>query len=131
MTTGRETISVNEDPFFNAPLETVECASDKHDSIADGKGAPGTAKTSPYEYVTTGVIADCAIGFYPGTRPCPPPNQADQCSYPHECIQGDPVTGLAYWTHQAATPQTFGVRLYRQYLTDGEDAKTPKPKPSS
>ena len=129
MTTGRETISVNEDPFFNAPLETVECASDKHDSIADGKGAPGTAKTSPYEYVTTGIIAGCAIGFYPGTRPCPPPNQGLQCSYPHECIQGDPLTGPAYWTHQGATPQTFGVPLYRQYLTAAELMESPPPKP--
>jgi hypothetical protein len=128
-TTGRETISVNEDPFFNAPLETVECASDKHDTIADGKGPPGTAKTSPYEYVTTGIIAGCAIGFYPGTRSCPPPNQDMQCSYPYECIQGDPITGPAYWTHQGATPQTFGVPLYRQYLTDAEAAETPQPKP--
>ena len=129
MTTGRETISVNEDPFFNAPLEKVECASDKHDSIADGKGAPGTAKVSPYEYVTTGMIAGCAIGFYPGTRACPPPNQDMQCSYPYECIQGDPVTGPAYWTHQGATPQTFGVPLYREYLTNDELMKAPLPKP--
>ncbi len=128
-TTGRETISVNEDPFFNAPLQDVECASDKHDSIADGKGAPGTAKTSPYEYVTTGVIAGCAIGFYPGTRACPPPNQDKQCSYPYECIQGDPVTGPAYWTHQGATPQTFGVPLYREYLTNDELMESPLPKP--
>jgi hypothetical protein len=129
MTTGRETISVNEDPFFNAPLEDVECASDKHTSIADGKGPPGTAKTSPYEYVTTGIIASCAIGFYPETRACPPPNQDKQCSYPYECIQGDPVTGPAYWTHQGATPQTFGVPLYRQYLTKDELLLSPPPKP--
>ena len=44
--TKRETISINEDPFFNAPLETVECASDRHMSDQDGKGAPGSAKTS-------------------------------------------------------------------------------------
>lgn len=36
-----ETISVNVDPFFAAPVEGIECASD------------GTAKTSPYDHVTS------------------------------------------------------------------------------
>ena len=54
-----------------------------------------------------------------------------QCSYPHECIQGDPITGPAYWTHQGATPQTFGVPLYRQYLTADELLLSPPPKPRS
>ena len=126
MTTGRETISVNEDPFFNAPLETVECASDKHDTIMDGKGAPGTAKTSPYEYVTTGMIAGCAIGSYQAA--CPPPNQDKMCSYNNECNQKTP-TNPAYWTHACANPECFGVPLYRQYLTDAEDNEDPKPKP--
>ena len=43
-----KTISVNEDSFFDAPVETFECASDK------------TVKTSPYAYVTTVVYPDCA-----------------------------------------------------------------------
>jgi hypothetical protein len=122
-TTGRETISVNEDPFFNAPVEEVECASDKHPTDTNGKGAPGTAKTSPYEYVTTGLIAKCAIGYYEAA--CPPPNQEAKCLYPNECQQG----GLSYWTHQGATPETFGVPLYRELLTDAEDLQTPRPKP--
>ena len=41
------TISVNEDHFFNAPIETFECDSDL------------TAKTSPYDYVTTVVYPGC------------------------------------------------------------------------
>ncbi len=125
-TTGRETISVNEDPFFNAPLETVECASDKHDSIMDGKGAPGTAKTSPYEYVTAGMIAGCAIGSY--KAPCPPPNQSQMCTYQSECNGGVP-SNLAYWTHACSNPECFGVPIYRQLLTDAEDNSVPKPKP--
>ncbi|MEZ5589935.1 MAG: hypothetical protein R3F53_04220 [Gammaproteobacteria bacterium] len=43
------TLSVNEDPFFNAPVEVVECLSD------------GTAKTSPYHYLTTAIYPDCAV----------------------------------------------------------------------
>ena len=46
-TTGRETISVNEDPFFNAPLETVECASDKHAQHHGWKGRPGNRQDQP------------------------------------------------------------------------------------
>ena len=128
-TTGRETISVNEDPFFNAPVEHTECASDKHPSSADGKGKPGTAKTSPYEYVTTGIIPECAIGYYTETLPCPPPDQNKQCPVPKECNQGGVYTGVSYWTHVNANPDSFGVPLYREYLTTAEFSKTPKPKP--
>src|SRR4029453_6624231 len=67
-----QTISINEDSFFGAPVETPECAS----NISDPKGAnslpanacnptqnlppdpppvppPVTARTSPYDYVAT------------------------------------------------------------------------------
>jgi hypothetical protein len=99
-TTDGETISVNEDPFFNAPKETVECASDLHASDQDGKGAPGTAKTSPYEYPTIGMIADCAIGGVP----------------PNQCV----VDGKAYWGDDCGSAACFGPQLYRQYLTSAE-----------
>jgi hypothetical protein len=42
-----KTISVNEDPFFGAPIEQFECRSE------------GSAKTSPYEYVSTVVYPGC------------------------------------------------------------------------
>ncbi len=115
----RETISVNEDDFFNAPLETVECASDKHPGDVDpgsGTGAPGTAKTSPYEYVTTAMIANCAIGLTPD-----PPNPPIL----HECV----TNGLAYWSHDCGGPFCFGPILYRQYLTAAENIKVPQPHP--
>lgn len=49
--TGVETtISVNEDPFFRAPIEQFECRSE------------ASAKTSPYEYVTTVVYPGCGLG---------------------------------------------------------------------
>jgi hypothetical protein len=113
----RETISVNEDAFFNAPLETVECASDKHTAI-DGTGPPGTAKTSPYEYLTTAMIAGCAIGFTPNP---PDPDHP----FLHECI----TDGLAHWTQDCGGPFCYGPSLYRQYLTQTELTTVPKPHP--
>src|SRR5271165_2582499 len=49
-TTPVESISVNEDSFFNAPTVTVECSSDFHAAGKPATGCPGTANTSPYEY---------------------------------------------------------------------------------
>jgi hypothetical protein len=111
----RETISVNEDAFFNAPLETPECASDKH-TTTDGTGPPGTAKTSPYEYLTTAMIASCAIGFTPDD-PDPP--------ILHECV----TNNLVNWTQDCGGPFCYGPELYRQYLTAAELAVHPKPHP--
>jgi hypothetical protein len=128
----RETISVNEDPFFNAPKEEVECASDRHPTDQSGRGAPGTAKTSPYEYVTTGIIPECAIGYY--TIQCKCPNGPGLCPvrYPNECGQAPNTCEQKYpanWTHQSANPNSFGVPLYREYLTDTEYNDKPQPKP--
>ncbi len=93
----RETISVNEDEFFKAPKVTVECASDIHDTGVPATGPPGTADTSPYEYVTTATIANCGI------------NRAGcNGNWGPDCTDG-------------IGPQScYGVPLYRQYLTDQE-----------
>jgi len=74
----KNTVSVNEDPFFNAPVETLECESD------------GTAKTSPYEQVTSVVYPGCGVGCDPNIWN---PNCTSGC---------------------------YGVPLYRQYLTGPE-----------
>jgi hypothetical protein len=78
------TISVNEDPFFKAPVEAFECLSDL------------TAKTSPYDYVTTVVYPGCAVA-------------------------GNCVDNI--WSQDCANPSCFGVPLYRQYRT-GDESKT-------
>jgi len=79
----RNTASVNEDAFFNAPIDVPECASDM------------TAKTSPYEYVTTVVYPGCA-------------------STPNGCGTN--------WNSNC-TSGCYGVPLYRQYLTGPEAAQ--------
>ncbi len=99
----RETLSVNKDPFFNAPVTTPECASDIHDGSPPDTGPPNTADTSPYEYVTTATIAQCGIG----PTGCPQPG------------------GWNAWG-QSCTDQTcYGVPLYRQYLTSKDNPRQP------
>jgi hypothetical protein len=81
------TISVNEDSFFSAPVQTIECASDM------------TARTSPYEYVTTVVYPGCAanVDF---------PTAQSRCGQ--------------LWSQFCTTPACYGVPLYRQYMTSTE-----------
>jgi hypothetical protein len=101
------TISVNKDPFFAAPVETVECASDITANMPPlgkkctlGEEFCGTAKTSPYDYVSTVVYPDCGLN-------CPtlPPNTPD---YQH------------WWANSCANPRCIGVPLYRQDINPNE-----------
>ncbi len=91
-------ISVNKDPFFNAPLLTPECSS----SFPGGTyQADATADTSPYQYVSTVVYHYCDH---------------------QETINGMPVTvaGCSTWGGNCTDQTCSGVPLYRQYLTSDE-----------
>jgi len=80
------TISVNfNSPFFTAPIEAVECASDV------------TAKTSPYDYVTTVVYPYCGL----------------------TCRR---VTDTQIWNVDCADERCYGVPLYRHLITPAEKA---------
>lgn len=63
-----DTISVNQDPFFKAPVETPECASDIPTEVP-----PGTATTSPYDYVTTVEYPDCGLQCTDWSQDCTAP----------------------------------------------------------
>jgi hypothetical protein len=80
------TVSVNQDPFFNAPIETPECASDVPENVP-----PGTARTSPYDYVTT--VEMPGFGY------------------------GNP----GHWSLDCSTPACYGVPLYREFTVAGEN----------
>jgi cell migration-inducing and hyaluronan-binding protein len=94
----KQTISVNEDDFFTAPVEAPECASNVGGNVAPGhactspsKMAPTvTAKTSPYDYVST-VVYHTPFGNI--------------------------------WDADCSNPKCYGVPLYRQFLagTKGAD----------
>ncbi len=78
------TISVNQDPFFAAPVETPECGSD-----IPGEVPPGTAKTSPYDYVSTVEYPGC------GT----------QCG--------------ANWSVACSDPTCYGIPIYNEFHNPG------------
>ncbi|HKV53835.1 MAG TPA: G8 domain-containing protein [Candidatus Binataceae bacterium] len=103
-----ETISVNEQDFFDAPFETPECSSDLAlNATADAKCPPNTAKTSPYEYLSAVVFPECALNVG-GDGPLRMCNDA-YANWGSNC--------------ENASGQSFGcagVNIYRQLLTQGE-----------
>ena len=95
--TAKQTISVNDNSFFNAPLETAECASatgenakPKNACTRQKEEQPATAKTSPYEYVST-------VVYHKSTD-----------------MLKDP------WDPDCSNPSCYGIPLYRQLLTPSE-----------
>jgi hypothetical protein len=97
-----KTISVNQDAFFNAPYATLECASD----VANAKPTiptntnPGTATTSPYDYVSTVIFPSC------GSDVTCTGNGADKTNW--------------NWSEDCANNVCFGVPLYRELITGSE-----------
>ncbi len=98
-----KTISVNEDPFFAAPIDGLQCQSDG--AALQG----GTARTSPYDYVTSVVYPDAAQ-----FAPNPPPNGTRSC-------QASAVLD-PNWDSECSNQGCFGVPLYRLYQTGSEHA---------
>jgi len=92
------TISITKDPFFDAPLATDECASGQlSPAKPTDNGAGATVSTSPYEYVTTAIINQCA------TEPLAPG-----------------TCGASPWAARCQDGTCYGVPLYRQSVTQTE-----------
>ena len=105
---GRPSISINEDPYFNSPVTTPECLSDINvkpplsEQNPLPKGLVPTARTSPYEWLTTAIAPDCVgTGCY------------------------DPSDNTGHWWLGCTTQACRGVPLYREYLTSTESAGAP------
>lgn len=105
-----ETLSVNKESFFNAPICTYECASDvPSNPTKDAKLPPNTANTSPYEYVTASIYPECALDV---------PNSKAVVRF---CA--DQNWGSGCTTSDPTQPNScVGIPIYRQLLTDGETA---------
>ncbi len=97
----RPSLSINEDPFFNAALSTPECLSDINvkPPLPLPENTPFTASTSPYEWLSTAIIPDCA-----GTR----------------CIDPTDSKLTIRWGNDCGNSMCRGVPLYREYLTKDE-----------
>ncbi len=97
-----QTISINEDAYFDGPKEAIECASDE------------TAKTSPYDYVTAVVYPQCLL---PGNA-CPQVKPA---------YDSNPNARVPSWNKDCGGPFCYGVPLYRQLMTGIERTHVPAP----
>jgi hypothetical protein len=96
-----KTTSVSEDPFFAAPVDGGECKSE------GSNPNEGTARTSPYDYVTTVVYPDDAQ-----FAELPPPGRDKTCG------RGVPLD--PNWDSTCTNQKCFGVPLYRLYQTGSE-----------
>ena len=107
-------ISVNQDPFFQAPVQTPECLSDVDVLPAEAMNVvyPGTAVTSPYDYVTTVVFPECAA------------DGADKCT--GVTRQSDKMNpNGTYWDNDCGNQTCYGVPLYRENLLGTEQSAVP------
>ena len=108
-----KTLSVNHlSSFFTAPYEVDECASQTgrdqlHTPIPNQPAA--TAKTSPYDYITTVLLPGCT---QKDPVPADKPNALCGCN--------DAGNGCTQWAKDCATPDCAGASLYRMLLTKGE-----------
>ena len=123
---GIGTISVNPADYFNAPIETAEYLSNL--GVTPDKACPlqatttpTTAKTSPYDYVTTVVYPGCAVGATgPGACGSFKDTKEDPAGsgrFPN-LMFGRGGT----WSQECSNPACYGVPLFRQLLTDAEQA---------
>ena len=107
----RASISINEDAFFDAPVTTPECLSDIDVTPTAPADQPFTATTSPYEWLTTAIIADCAIVQRVGDTQCFDPKRDMYMK----------------WSIPCTTSNCRGVPLFREYLTDSENTSKTRP----
>ena len=88
------------------------------------KNAPtcGTAKTSPYDFVTTVVYPDCggACPVQLQPFPCFKNGQQVPCPQPSKHLDSQ-----NWWASTCTTPQCYGVPLYRQDINPGEQGTQP------
>ena len=138
----KQTISINEDQFFDAKIKTSECKSNvgiDPDKACPVSGelpvtdTPSTALTSPYDYVSTVIIPDCATkGSEPFGRcgddtktvaeTCE--NGDSQCCKEVDnkkvniCIARFPEQQGrgGTWSRECTNQACYGVPLYRQFL---------------
>ena len=108
------TISLNEDAYFRAPVQTAQCKSnigvDPKDACApqpsgDRRISVPTARTSPYDQITTVIYPGCAVA-------------ADEGAARQACDESK-VTASP-WGQDCTNESCYGAPLYRNLLTADE-----------
>jgi hypothetical protein len=89
-------------------LTTPECLSDLNVKPKSPPDVVATATTSPYEWVSTAIIADCAIVQKVGAQQC-----------------FDTTDDRMKWSIPCTNTGCRGVPLYREYLVSGETKTNP------
>ncbi len=114
-----ETISVNLDPFFTAPVEAPECDS-FNIATTSGGNTGGTAKTSPYQYVSTVVYPACVVAKDCGGK-CSINNKP--CARDKNCVQSPNAQMCldAKWGESCSNQTCYGVPLSRQLVVSSTD----------
>ena len=113
------TISVNEDPYFGAPIQAPQCKSNLNvdpkyacapQPTGDRRISVPTARTSPYDHITTAIYPGCAVAKLAGPA-------LDACN---EANDKDTP-----WGRDCTNEHCYGVPIYREFLTSG-DTKNPR-----
>jgi hypothetical protein len=116
-----ETISVNLDSFFTAPVEAPECGSFDIRTSSE-KTTGGTANTSPYQYLSAVVYPACVVEKDCGGH-CSAHNEP--CARNGDCpthVDEPAQTCLdATWGESCSDPSCYGVPLSRQLVTTTTD----------
>ena len=109
----KNTLSINDDLFFSAPVETAECLSNVgvgSKLACSATPTPSTARTSPYDYLVTAIAPQCSQNKPP----------IDGKGYGRCGDNPDNGQGGSRWSGECSNETCYGVPLYRQLLTDIE-----------
>jgi hypothetical protein len=110
-----DTLSLNEDPYFRAPVQAAECRSNLNvdpkyacapQQTGDNRISVPTARTSPYDHITTVIYPGCAVQVDKGKA-------GDACN---EILDSRKDWS---WGRDCTNPRCYGVPIYRQFLTSG------------
>ncbi|MBS0640921.1 MAG: hypothetical protein JSS43_13670, partial [Proteobacteria bacterium] len=137
------TLSINDDPFYAAPVQVAECGSNPGIGPANAclstelkRPAPPGARSSPYEYVTTVIYPECGAkppaGDGAGSGACgsvvvPPPGFTEDPAAVKSTRHLTQDGRGGDWSKSCDGPHCFGVPIYRQNLTNSSASGTGTP----
>jgi cell migration-inducing and hyaluronan-binding protein len=126
-----DTLSVNDDPFYGAPVQAPECLSNAGILPANACAgsttpSPPTARTNPNLHITTVLYPDCALAINATNKEKPDFSQCGSAPGGTKDLENENPNRVLRqewrggdWSRECTGPYCFGVPIYRQYLTTG------------